>query len=190
MSEDTPLIRRLDITAQVLGADPDRPDEVTTVHGQIEVATTSGAIQSVALRPADARACPEAVEAIREADLVVLGPGSWFSSVIPHLLLPELRKALVETRARIVVVLNLATETDETGAMTQTDHLRVLLAHAPELRVDTVVADPNHVADLEDLEAEASSLGVKLLVSDVAIDATTPRHDPEKLGAVFDSLLA
>lgn len=180
----------LDITARVRGVDPDHPEGVTTVHGQVEVATTSGVIESVALIPEDARHCPEAVASVLEADLVVLGPGSWFSSVIPHLLLPELRAALVSTAARVVVVLNLESDTDdETGGMTQADHLRVLMEHAPELVLDTVIADPGQTSDLGELEALTASLGAKLLLGDFAMDDGTARHDPHKLAAAFDSLL-
>ena len=99
----TPLV----MTAQIRGVDPGAPDAVTTVRGQVEVATSDGVIQSVALEPADPSPCAEAVDAVRDADWVVLGPGSWFTSVIPHLLVPELRQALVETGGRVLVVLNL-----------------------------------------------------------------------------------
>ena len=94
----------MDITARVRGADPTAPDEVTVVRGQVEVATTDGRIESVALVPEDPQACPEAVDAILAAEWVVLGPGSWFSSVIPHLMVPGLRRALAETQGRLVVV--------------------------------------------------------------------------------------
>ena len=100
----TPLV----MTAQIRGADPAAPDAVTTVRGQVEVALSPGTIQSVALDPADPVPCAEAVDAVRDADWAVLGPGSWFTSVIPHLLVPELCHAVVETRGRVLVVLNLA----------------------------------------------------------------------------------
>ena len=82
------------------------------------------------------RACPEAVDAVRAADVVILGPGSWFTSVLPHLLVPELRDALIETAARRVVVLNLAPQPGETAGFSPEQHLAVLCEHAPALRVD------------------------------------------------------
>ncbi len=97
----------IDITAEVRGLDPADPARTTTVRGQVEVATTDGDIVSVALDPPTRQACPEAVDAVLDADWVVLGPGSWFTSVIPHLMVPGLREALVDTAARLVVVLNL-----------------------------------------------------------------------------------
>ena len=115
------------------------------MRGQVEVATTDGEIVSVALDPADPAGCPEAVEAILEADWVVLGPGSWFSSVIPHLLVPDLRGALEKTAARRLVVLNLEGQQGETQGWGPEDHLRALLEYAPGLRVDRVLADPRTV---------------------------------------------
>src|SRR4029077_13673616 len=85
----------LDITAEVSGLAPTDPDALTTVRGQVAVATAAGSIESIALLPDELRPCPEAVDAVRDADLVVLGPGSWFTSVLPHLMVPSLRRALV-----------------------------------------------------------------------------------------------
>ena len=131
----------LDITAEVRGAGAD-PDEVSTVRGQVEVATTAGQVLSVALDPADAAACPEAVAAIGDADWVVLGPGSWYTSVLPHLLVPGLRDALCRTSARVVVSMNLEPHTEETRGYDLADHLEVMLRLAPELSVHAVLVDP------------------------------------------------
>ena len=83
--------------------------------------------------------------AVRAADVVVLGPGSWFTSVLPHLLVPELRDALIDTAARRIVVLNLAPEPGETAGFSPEQHLAVLCEHAPALRVDAVLADVDAV---------------------------------------------
>ena len=181
----TPLV----MTAQVRGADRDRPDEITTVRGQVAVATSDGTIQSVALEPADPAPCLEALAAVRDADWVVLGPGSWFTSVIPHLLVPELCRALVETRARVLVVLNLAPQAGETPGFDQADHLAALLEHAPELHIDTVLADVRSVRDRATLQTAVDGIGARLVVADVAADDDSPRHDPVKLAAAFDGLL-
>ncbi len=87
----------IDITASVVGLDPADPEGVTTVRGQVEVASTNGRVTAVHLEPEDPPACREALAAVDAADWVVLGPGSWFTSVIPHLLVPELRDALVRS---------------------------------------------------------------------------------------------
>ena len=131
----------MDITAEVRGLVPGDPDALTSVRGQVEVATTDGVIDSIALVPADPPAAPAALEAIAAADWVVLGPGSWFTSVIPHLLVPALRRAIVSTDARVVVVLNLVDEAGETPGFAPADHLAVLAEHAPDLKVHTVLVD-------------------------------------------------
>ena len=128
------------------------PDEVATVRGQVEVATTRrrGALGLPGAR-ATRRACPEALEAIGEADWVVLGPGSWYTSVIPHLLVSDLRDALCRTPGKVVVSMNLEPHADETRGYDLADHLDVLLRHAPDLRVHTVLVDPSAVHDGERL---------------------------------------
>jgi uncharacterized cofD-like protein len=179
----------IDITAEVSGLDPDHPDATSVVHGQVAVATSAGAIESVALYPPDPTACPEAVAAVREADFVMLGPGSWFTSVIPHLMVPALRQALVETEAQVVVVLNLAAQTGETDGYAAADHLAVLLEHAPDLSIGTVLAD-SAVADDADLQAMTDKCGARLLLADIAADDGSPRHDPRKLAAAYARILS
>lgn len=180
----------LDITAQVAGLDPHDPARLCQVRGQVEVATTEGLIHGVALEPADPPACQEAVEAIRAADVVVLGPGSWYTSVLPHLMVPGLRQALLAADARVIVVVNLAGQTGETSGFAAEDHLRVLHEHAPELRVDTVIADPTSIADRAAFTAYVAELGAGLVEADVAVDDGSPRHDVTKLAAVLAPLLA
>ena len=178
------------LTGQVRGVDPARPDEITTVTGQVAVATTPGEVRSVALDPPDPAACPQAVEAVLAADHVVLGPGSWFSSVIPHLMVPGLCRALVDTTAHVVVVLNLAAQDGETEGFGPEDHLAVLHQHAPDLRIGTVLADRERAGDVETLRQVASSYGARLVVADIAADDGTPRHDPVKLALAYRDLLS
>ena len=80
------------------------------------------------------------------ADWVVLGPGSWFTSVIPHLMVPWLRQALVDTAGRLIVVLNLEPQEGETPGYGPEDHLAALFEHAPDLKIHTVLADVRSVA--------------------------------------------
>ncbi|HEY0903575.1 MAG TPA: uridine diphosphate-N-acetylglucosamine-binding protein YvcK [Marmoricola sp.] len=180
----------IDIMARVRGARADAPDEVTIVRGQVAVATTPGDVLDVSLEPADPKACPEAVDAIAEADWVVLGPGSWYSSVIPHLLVPDLRNALAATDAKVVVTLNLEPQPGETEGYTPEDHLEVLRRTAPELRVDVVLADPASVPDVDALTRAADELGARLELADVALEDATGQHDPEKLARAYARLAA
>jgi uncharacterized cofD-like protein len=177
----------LDITAEVRGAG-EEADQVSTVRGQVAVATTDGEVLSVSLVPEDAEACPQAVEAIGSADWVVLGPGSWYSSVIPHLLVPGLRDALCRAPGRVVVSMNLEPDMDETRGYDLADHLDVLLRHAPELRLHTVLADPTAVRDSVRLGDAVAAAGAQLEVTDLA-SATPGIHDPQKLASAYTRLL-
>lgn len=156
-----------------------------TVVGQSRVAVTEGRIEQLRLVPADPPACPEAVEAVRAADWVVLGPGSWYSSVLVHLLVPELATALHETDARVCVTLNLAAERGETQGLTATDHLEALHRHAPGLRVDAVLADPSAVEDVDELADAAQAMGARLLMRQVRRGDGTALHDPLRLAAAY-----
>ena len=183
----------LEISAQVSGLYADDPERLTTVRGQVAVATSEGTIEAISLLPENLRACPQAVQAVRDADMVVLGPGSWFTSVLPHLMVPDLAEALVETHAHRVVVLNLAPTDSETEGFGAVDHLRVLLDHAPDLALGTVLLDRSEAGsddDLAELEALAGKCGARVVVADVACDDGTPRHDPEKLASAYAAILA
>ena len=178
----------LEIRAEVLGGDPARPDVVETVRGQVAVATTPGRVVGITLEPSDPPAAPDAVAAIRAADWVVLGPGSWFTSVLPHLLVPELAAALVETPARTLVVLNMAPQAGETEGFSAETHLEVLAAHAPDLRVDAVLVDTGAALAEPGLVEAAQALGARLVVADVAVGDGSPRHEPARLAAAYAAL--
>lgn len=177
------------IEADVIGGDPARPDEVFVVAGQEAVALATGDIGDVRLIPADPPAVPEALQAIRAADYLVLGPGSWYSSVIPHVLVPELLEAIRTSRARRILALNLVPTEDETPAYTASRHIEVLAEHAPMLRFDVVVADPSFAAGDPHLATYVSSLGARLVVAPVRMRDGSPRHDPHLLASVYAGIM-
>lgn len=185
----------LDLEADVAGLDDD-PRVMRPVRGQVAVATTPGIVRRVRLIPPQPRANKEAVEAIKNADVVTLGPGSWFSSVIPHVLVPEIVEALNTTDAKVVVVLNLSPEAGETHGFSTERHIHVLAQHAPELRVDTFIAD-NYIsateAERRHLRRAAESLGASVEYYDVHVadesGASVNKHDPEKLAAALQDLV-
>ncbi|MCC5575992.1 uridine diphosphate-N-acetylglucosamine-binding protein YvcK [Microtetraspora sp. AC03309] len=173
----------LDIQAEV-----ELDGEVTTVRGQVACALTPGRVRAISLLPPDPPACPQAVEAIQEADWVVFGPGSWFTSVLPHLKVPELARALHTTSARRLVILNLAPQLGETDGFSPEKHLEVLREHAPSLPVDAVLADHGVVDDPRELEKAAVSMGARLVLADVGASDGSPRHDGPRLARVLDEI--
>jgi uncharacterized cofD-like protein len=175
----------LNIEASVMGADPGQPLEITTVRGQAEVATTKGRVMAVRLNPVEPPACDEAVAAIRSADWVILGPGSWFTSVMPHLLVPGVRDALMDTPAKRILTLNLVMNTGETAGFSAENHLEVLAQHAPELHLDVVLADREIVEDEGLLRRVAGRLGAELVLARVGDRWHPGLHDSLRLAAAY-----
>jgi uncharacterized cofD-like protein len=166
----------------------DGTDPAVTVRGQHAVAVARGTIEHLRLEPVHPPACDEAVAAIQRADWLIFGPGSWYTSVIPHLLVPGLAAAISATRAKRLVTLNLAVEKETTG-LSLPDHLEALRRYLPGLRVDGVLADGKAVGDPEPLHRAAESLGARLVLAPVAIPDGTARHDPAALAAALEPLL-
>ncbi len=178
----------LDIVAEVEGLEDDTA-VVRRIRGQVAVAATPGRVRTVAIDPPNAPGCPEAMTAINQADLVILGPGSWFTSVLPHLMLPDIARALVASSAHRLVVLNLAPQPGETEGFSPEQHLDVLSAHAPQFRIDTVLADSDAVALPGRLSAAAQRMGARLELARIAYPAT-PRHDPTALAQALLPVLS
>jgi uncharacterized cofD-like protein len=184
----------LEIEAEVTGLDSDDDGAVRRIRGQVAVATTPGQVQRITLhnarRPGEPpKACREAVEAVLAAEVVFLGPGSWFTSVLPHLLVPELHDALVRTVATKVVILNLIPQPGETAGFSPEQHLDVLFQHAPELRVDAVIADRESVPAPARLRRAAAELGGRAHLSDVTDPIVAGRHDPDALASCMREAL-
>jgi uncharacterized cofD-like protein len=182
----------LDLIADVDRFDPDDPVRTRRIRGQSSIATTPGRVRSIRLLPPGAPACAQAVDAVREADIVVLGPGSWFTSVIPHLLLHELGKALASTDAIVIVTVNLVPQAGETDDFSPEELLRVLGEHADQhggLFIDAIVADTDAVLDHQSLAAYARDIGARLILSRIAADDCTERHDPARLAEAYRAAL-
>ena len=180
------LVLADDVTVEEVAAESGLPEPLwleTTVEdpgaGQVAVALTSGHVDKVRLLPEDPPAQPEALETIAEADFVVIGPGSWFTSIIPHLLVPELHRALCETRAKRVLSLNLLAE-KETSGFSVAEHIRSFHAHAPDLRLDVLIADPGAIDDRAAVERAADECGAQLLVRTVRMNDGTARHKAQR----------
>ncbi|MDR0416577.1 MAG: 2-phospho-L-lactate transferase CofD family protein, partial [Propionibacteriaceae bacterium] len=154
------------------------------VEGQANVAVTPGQVLSIELTPNDPAVHPAVLAAVAEADWLVFGPGSWFTSVVPHLLVPRLARAILASPARRLVVLNLQ-QAGETAEYTASQHLDVLTGYAPGLTVDAVVADPAFAALDPGLAVRAAGLGGRLTVAPVGQADGSPRHDPLLLAATL-----
>lgn len=166
------------------------------VEGQARVARSGGRVERVWLEPARPPGCPGALTAVAQADVVVLGPGSLFTSVIACLLVPDLARAVVETPARRVYVANLTTQPGETSGLSAADHVDALLEHVPGLTLDTVVLHDGPapaVGDPLDTGVRSPRVGEVVRADLVRRDRDgRPAwgHDPARLAAALGPLLA
>ncbi len=199
--------RMLGITARVLPSTLDRVDLVAQignriVRGQVAIKSRNAPIRELAISPADARALPEAVEAILGADLITLGPGSLFTSVIANLLVRDIAGALTRSKAKKIYICNAMTEFDETDGFAAADHVRSLLGYAPGLKLDYALFNSAPISS-EMLERYAAEKAVALrppedsasrefgAVEFVSLplisESRAVRHSPEKLAkAIFN----
>jgi uncharacterized cofD-like protein len=194
------LREMLGIEARVLPSTLDRVDLVARIggemmRGQVSIKSHHGPIRNLALTPPFAEALPEAVEAIRSADLITLGPGSLFTSVIANLLVKGIAEALVESRAKKLYICNAMTEFDETDGFSAVDHLRCLLEYVPGLRLDYVLFNSAPISPemrdryaaekaiaLEPPESAPADLKETRFISlPLASESRFVRHDPERL---------
>jgi uncharacterized cofD-like protein len=166
------------------------------VEGESSIATMRGRIRRVRLVPDEASALPEVQRAITGAELVVIGPGSLYTSLIPVLLVRGIAEGIARSGARVVLVMNLMTEPGETDGMTAADHVRAIWRHAPGLPIHDVLLDANPVsaqllgpyaacgarpvaADL----AALRDLGCRAVRREIVADGEKIRHDPRRLAA-------
>lgn len=185
-------IEPLEIYAQVRTSTGD----IEEVRGQVEVATTPHQIMSIGLDPSQPTVCEQAVAAVRNADFIVLGPGSWYTSVLTHFQVPQMASALHETTASRVLVVNLRPQSGETEGYSTASYLEVLAQSYPDFRVDVVLADAQQVAedrvvDEQNLRELAASLGAQLHLAPLAkVAGPSDQHDPTLLASAFGSIFA
>lgn len=154
------------------------------------------------MEPSDVPAVQSALNAIRDADIVVLGPGSLYTSVIPNLLVGNIVEALRNTRAMRMYVCNVMTQPGETDHYTASDHVRALFDHGGQGIVDYVLVNVEEIAsclldhyaregacpvkaDIDELE----QMGVTVIPAQLVNESNWVRHDPERLARVIFSMM-
>jgi uncharacterized cofD-like protein len=169
----------------------------TVYEGESAIGLAGEELAAVKLDPCAPPAFPEAVAALGQADLILLGPGSLYTSILPNLLIPGIRQALAKSRARVVLLLNLMTQPGETDRMMGIDHLNALVRHAGEGIIDAVLVNSTaiptalitHYAETNSEpvavdRAALEAMGVEVHEADLlAADGDLIRHDSAKLAA-------
>ncbi len=163
------------------------------ISGQTQVAEAGSDLIELSIEPRDAAVPPQTIAAIGEAEWIILGPGSWFTSVIPHLLLEELHRAIVTTPAHRALVLNLTPQSGETAHLSAADLVREISSVSPDLKIDVVIADPTAVEDIDDLMEASAAMGARVLLRQVRSGTDGAVHDPLRLASAlrdaFDGFL-
>lgn len=169
--------------------------DARVLRGEHQVPRGDAPIRRVFLEPSDPPAYPEAVAAILDADLVVLGPGSLYTSVLPNLLVPDIANALTATGASVLYAANVATQPGETDGYSLDDHLGAIHEHLGRQVVQLVLANDNLAPVLPDswgvtaVRPELREGGPVLVTGDLVNEARPTRHDPDKLAAATVDLI-
>lgn len=158
--------------------------ELLPVHGQVAVATAPGRIARLWLRPEAPSVPTQTLDAIRQADVVALGPGSWYSSVLPHFLVAPVAHELVAAGPRSVLSLNIAHLDGETEGTGRVDDVRALQEVAPDYVPGVVIVDEGH-ADDPGLAALIDDWGSTMIVDPLLEKGTLDRHDAGRFAGAY-----
>lgn len=169
-------------------------DDGRCVQGESEITSSCRTIRRLSLRPERVRALPEAVEAITRADLIVIGPGSLYTSLLPVLLVPGIARAIARAQGRVVLTMNLMTEPGETDGYSAVDHLLAIRRHAPLVPIGDVLLNTGPIprdliarygagraVPISPETATIRTLGCRPIERDLLGGGAMIRHDPHKL---------
>jgi len=157
------------------------------IYGQASLTCSSTAIAKVELSPKEPAANPEAVDALRHADSIVITPGSLFTSIIPNLLIPGIISAIQDSSARVVYCCNVANMKGETANFTALDYITTLNHYGLHKRIDAVML-PYSMHD-EDSVQSLEAQGIQVVVTALAAAQNTQHHDEHKLASALPALI-
>lgn len=194
------LSRVLAVRGTVLPASKDNlvlvaeMDDGSIIEGESKIGNSGGKVRRVFLKPPDVSPLPEAITAIEAADVIVLGPGSLYTSIIPNLLVPGIVEAIQASRAVKVYICNVMTQPGETNGYTASDHVQAIMNHAGGKLFDYTILNKSDIphavrsqyaekgADVVHLDLDAlQSLGLHLIIDDLVTFQGVLRHNAHKL---------
>jgi uncharacterized cofD-like protein len=174
----------------------------SVTEGENNIPKANKPIEKVSLRPEGSEATPEALRAIREADLIVLGPGSLYTSIVPNLLIKDITEAIAESRAIKVYVCNVMTQPGETDGYSASNHVKALIEHSHPALIDYCIVNTGKIPQnlLERYTSERAfpvvndrkkieQMGYRVVEDDTILIQDFIRHDPMKLAKVILNLL-
>ncbi len=172
----------------------------SVVEGETNITDAQKPLRNIRLKPENCRACPEALDAIDNADLIILGPGSLYTSILPNLLIRDIHDAILKSDAYKIYILNVMTQPGETDGFSAWDHLRVLLEHTDPRVVDACFINKQTIPGelLEKYREKGAQpvaldiqkirdKGYALIEGEILSTEGQVRHDPEVLARlIFD----
>jgi uncharacterized cofD-like protein len=170
-------------------------EDDSILKGETTIADSPKKIKKVFIKPRNAHAMAETVSAILDADIVVLGPGSLYTSVLPNLLVPDILEALKKTKAKKLYVVNMMTQPGETDYFTASDHVKAIYAHTKSKILDAVLVNKSKMGKellekyaekgsypvIQDID-ELKALGVEVIAENFTFHTELARHDSKELG--------
>ncbi|MFD2761254.1 gluconeogenesis factor YvcK family protein [Lentibacillus juripiscarius] len=180
-----------------------RMEDGTIVSGESNIPLANKKIEHVFLRPEPVRPLHHAVEAVKNADLVVVSPGSLYTSILPNMIIPQMDEALRQTKGKVVYVCNVMTQAGETTGYTAADHVQAIRDHIGETCVDSIVVHNEPISQhVRAIYAEENAapvvydtdrlidMGLEIIESDIINSSkTTLRHDTEKIAKLLYSII-
>ena len=180
-----------------------RLEDGRTIEGESRIPLSGSPIDRVYLEPADARPVQSALNAIEEAQIIFLGPGSLYTSVMPNLLIGGMADALRKSKAMKVYICNVMTQPGETDGYTVSTHVKAIFDHAGEGVIDYVVVNGSRISqEVCEIYAKEGAepvmvdkemtekLGVKVIEADLISQTNLARHDPQKLSQMIVSMIS
>ncbi len=137
------------------------------VHGESTIPEAGGKIKRLFSNPENCRALPEVIEAIKQAELIILGPGSLYTSVIPNLLIKEISDEIAKSKAKKIYVCNIMSQPGETDGYTVSDHLKALIQHSGHKIVEAVLVNDNIPENLADKYQKSGSYPVNTDLNEI-----------------------
>ncbi|MEH7112675.1 YvcK family protein [Neobacillus niacini] len=178
-------------------------EDGTVVSGESKIPFSGKKIKKVFLTPEVITPLPESIQAIRQADLIIIGPGSLYTSILPNLLVPRLGEELCRSQAKKVYICNLMTQAGETHGYTASEHVKAIYEHMACAFMDTILINDQEIP--EDIQlryneefanpvhydlTQIFELGLEVVHADIAIQENGAlRHDPKKVAQILYNLL-
>jgi len=177
-------------------------EDGTKVAGESKISKEKKLIRRIYLSRKDCEPTPEAISAIAEADAIVIGPGSLYTSIIPNILISEITKVILESKALKIYVCNIMTQSGETDSFKASDHIEALVAHARSKLIDYCILNLAQIpaefvekykgegAQLVAADAEkVQEMGFSVIKEDLVSAKNYVRHDSQKLARIIIELL-